>query len=301
MTQYAAAVSAVALHLVLAALALAPAQSPAQPKGNPRLAALEIELWPEYDRASAALVILKAEISPDIPLPAQVTLRIPAASGGPHAVAYSEAPGSPPLNLSYRKEEAGGAILLRLEAPARNFLVEFYEPLSTALAARNYTYTWPGDFAAGRVIVSVQEPAQSSGLEVKPPLDRSITGGNGMRYRTADLGPLPAGTAMPVAVRYSKPDARTSAEILNLKSGAAAEAAVSPAQGVPAARGSVPIELIAAMLAVVVAMVSAILLFARWKERSPSRSPLPRGACTQCGAPRREGDRFCGKCGAKLG
>lgn len=286
--------------LAALALAIAATSALAQPKNAPRLATLEIDLWPEYDRAGAALVILKAELAPDIPLPASISFRIPASSGGPHAVAYSEAPGSPPLHLSYRREEAAGAIVLRMEAPARNLLVEFYEPLATAQPARSYTYAWPGDLAAGRVIVSVQEPAQSSGLEVKPALDKSLTGNNGMRYLTADLGPLPAGKALPVAVRYAKPDARTSAEILNLKSGAVAEAGGSPAPAAPAARGSVPIELVGAMLGVAVAMVSAILLFTRWKARSRERGPLPHGACTQCGAPRREADRFCGKCGAKF-
>lgn len=288
------------LLLTALLLAIASASALAQPKPGPRLSTLEIDLWPEYDRAGAALVILKAELASETALPARLSLRLPGTSGGPHAVAYSAAPGGAPLNLPYRTEAAGGAILVQLEAPARNFLVEFYEPLSTALPARSYTYTWPGELAADRVIVSVQQPAQSSGLDVKPALPQSVTGANGMRFLTADLGPQPAGKALPVAVRYSKPDARTTAEILNLKSGAPADTPGSPAPGAPGGGSKFPLELVLAMLAVGVAMASAVLLYARWQGRSSKAGPPPHGACTQCGTPRREGDRFCGKCGAKL-
>ena len=78
------------LMLVLAFMLLpARAADPSSrdaPKGNPRLASLHIEIWPEFDR-SAALVLLKGELAADVALPAAVSLRIAASSGGPTAVA----------------------------------------------------------------------------------------------------------------------------------------------------------------------------------------------------------------------
>src|SRR3990170_9127773 len=68
-------------------------------KGNPRLASLQIEIWPEFDRPAAALVILKGEIAANVPLPAAVSLRIAASSGGPSAVAYAAGLNSNLLNL----------------------------------------------------------------------------------------------------------------------------------------------------------------------------------------------------------
>ena len=87
-----AAAFAARLRMVALALLLLPALALAQaggaPKGNPRLASLNIEIWPEYDRP-AALVILRGALAEGVKLPAAVTLRLPAASGGPGAVAYS--------------------------------------------------------------------------------------------------------------------------------------------------------------------------------------------------------------------
>ena len=78
--------------LLALALMLLPALGLAQgggvPRANPRLASLNIEIWPEYDRP-AALVILRAALAESVKLPATVTLKLPAASGGPSAVAHS--------------------------------------------------------------------------------------------------------------------------------------------------------------------------------------------------------------------
>src|SRR3972149_4401182 len=75
-------------------------------EGNPRLASLQIEIWPEFDRPAAALVILKGEIAANVPLPAAVSLRIAAASGGPTAVAYAARLNSNLLNLKYDRRDA---------------------------------------------------------------------------------------------------------------------------------------------------------------------------------------------------
>src|SRR3970040_810344 len=68
--------------VVLAAmplLALAAAQPGRNaPQEKPRFASLELEIWPEFDRMRAALVILKGELAADLALPAAVSVRIPA-------------------------------------------------------------------------------------------------------------------------------------------------------------------------------------------------------------------------------
>ena len=48
---------------------------------------LNVELWPEFDRPSAVLVLLEATLTAGTPLPATVELPMPAAAGIPHAVA----------------------------------------------------------------------------------------------------------------------------------------------------------------------------------------------------------------------
>lgn len=105
--------------LVLAMLllpVLALAQTGGAPKGNPRLASLNIEIWPEYDRP-AALVILKAVLAQGVMLPAAVTLRLPASSGGPSAVAFSSTAGGDLLNLKHERESAGEFVTLKFDVP----------------------------------------------------------------------------------------------------------------------------------------------------------------------------------------
>ena len=135
------------IRILVLALLLLPAFAFAQggaPKGNPRLASLAIEVWPEYDRP-AALVILKGALADDVKLPAAVTLRLPAASGGAAAVAYSDTADGNLLNLKHEFAKAGEYVALKFDAPTRFFHIEFYEPIATTAPARSFRYVWPGD------------------------------------------------------------------------------------------------------------------------------------------------------------
>ena len=193
--------------LVLPAFALA--QTGGAPKDNPRLASLNIEIWPEYDRP-AALVILRGALAEGVKLPAAITLRLPAASGGPGAVAYSATADGNLLNLKHERANSGEFITLKFEVPERFFHVEFYEPIATGAAARTYRYVWPGDLAVERATVVVQEPASASEFTVEPRLEGVSTGQDGLRYRTAELGKLEAGKPLSIALRYTKLDANPS-------------------------------------------------------------------------------------------
>ncbi len=292
---------------LLLGLALAPSPALAQAKGaaagGPRLSNLSIEIWSEYDRPGAALVILKGELAPEVALPAKIALRLPKSSGGPSAVAFFKEPGGGPLNLEHKAETTGDVINVRFELPERVFLVEFYDPIPTAQPARGYTYTWAGDLAADRVTVVTQEPATATGLAMQPKHERTNTGSDGLNYLSAQLGPQPAGKALPITVRYSKGDARTTTEIVKPKPSAPAAAAPvapsGPAAPAPASGAPLPGSVIAMIAVGLLSGVTALGLFL-WQRRGGAPSVPPHGACTKCGAPRRANDRFCGKCGAKL-
>jgi hypothetical protein len=293
------------LRILALALLLLPAFAFAQggaPKGNPRLASLAIEVWPEYDRP-AALVILKGALAEDVKLPAAVTLRLPAASGGAAAVAYSDTADGNLLNLKHEFAQAGEYVALKFDAPTRFFHIEFYEPIATATPARSFRYVWPGDFAVERVTAVVQEPATAIDVAVEPNLDRPSTGQDGLRYRSADLGALAAGKPLPIAVRYTKADARPSAEILN----PARKAAAVPAQAPPAtammpaaAAGGLPDWAFPLAGFVLLGLVGGALILWQWRRSARATAPAAGRACAKCGAPLVAGHRFCGSCGAKV-
>jgi hypothetical protein len=270
---------------------------------NPRLASLDIAVWPEFDRP-AALVILRAEIAGDVGLPAAVSLRIPASSGGPAALAYAASADGQLLNLVYQRSDAQDFITLTFSTPEHFFQVEFYDPMAVAAVDRSYTYTWPGDLAADKLSVELQEPAAATGLSVKPELGPGEVRPDGLTYRQADLGAFGAGQTLAIGVRYQKTDSRTSTEIL--------------AAGTGSDEGA-PVWLVVALLALVVLAVCAggIALW-RWRERQIV-TPSGRAAraarrrekatgqresgtnfCPQCGAALRARDRFCPECGAAV-
>ena len=289
--------------LLLPALALA--QAGGAPKGNPRLASLNIEIWPEYDRP-AALVILRGVIAEGVKLPAPVTLRLPAASGGATAVAFSTTADGNLLNLKHERATVGEFITVKFETPERFFHVEFYEPIATNVAARTYRYVWPGDYAVERVTVIVQEPASATEISVEPKLDGVSKGQDGLQYRVADLGALEAGKSLPITLRYTKAGTRPTAENLKPKvSETPAPAMAAPSAPAPvgaAASGGLPDWALPLAAFAIFGLLGAVLILWLWRRESRSATPASSAtrACAKCGAAQAPGNRFCAKCGAKL-
>lgn len=275
-----AALFAIAL---LAALACAP--SPGASAPTPRLASLLIEIWLEYDRPQA-LVILKGELAPDAALPAALALRLPDSSGGLSAVAYADALGKL-LNLAYEREDTPDFVVLRLKTPQHSFHVEFYEPLAPG-TQRRYRYAWPGDLAVDQLAVLVKEPAAGSNLSVQPRLDSAAVSPDGLNYRTAQLGAFERGQQLPIEVRYTKTDPRTSAEIL--------AATAPPANLEGDAR---PVRLFLSLGAALL-VLGAGIAFAWWRWRRLARRAAGAGFCPKCGAAAVPADRFCAGCGTAL-
>lgn len=258
---------------------------------NPRLAKLQVEIWPEFDRP-AALVLLRGELAAETKLPATVSLRLPASSDGPAAVAFANTENGELFNLQHEAKPGPEFITVRFEAPQRYFHLEFYDAIATDTPQRHYTYTWLGDLPAAAVTVRIQEPAQATDLSVQPALGTVVTGANNLIYRTADVGSVPAGKPLTVQVNYTKADARTSSEILGMTAPKpTAQSAAPPIEGSS-------VWLMGVAVALLVTTVAGTVLF--WWYRRSKALVAPRtgaGFCTQCGGALRARDRFCSKCG----
>lgn len=290
-----ASTMAIIVFVIMPLLALAAAPpGPSVAQQNPRFANLQIDIWPEFDRR-AALVILKGELAPELALPAAVSLRIPASSGGPTAVAFAASARAELLNLAYDRTDGDGFITLRFNAPQRFIHVEFYDPLATSTPERSYSYVWPADLAVERLNVRFQEPAASSDISVAPELRAGVEGPDGLLYRTADLGAREAGKQLPIEIRYTKRNSRTSAEILGMSAPAAApQAPASSSQRFP--------DWLLGLLSVAVVSVGAVAGIFWWRRREKASGTQPGGAgfCSRCGNRLASGDRFCSKCGAAV-
>ena len=285
--------AAVSILFLVVALAAAPSVGGAA-ANEARLESMQIEIWPEYDRP-AALVILRGELAASVGLPAAVSLRIPASSGGPAAVAYATAKKGGLLNLKYERSDAADFITVRFTAPARFFHVEFYDRFAIGTSERTFKYLWPGDLSVSWLDVVVQEPAGASNISVQPELGDKSTGSDGLLYRAAQLGPFEQGKPLPIEIRYRKADPRTSAEILKLN------APVPVAQpSTPAMQKKTYWTLLVLGAAALLVAVSGAAYFFWLRQRPPVGSADGGRFCTKCGNAVAAGDRYCSKCGAAL-
>lgn len=270
---------------------------------NPKLAHLDLDIWPEFDQPSA-LVIIHAEIAPDVALPAPASFRIPTASGGPAAVATTVSDGSPLLNLPYSVQDAQPDFMtLEFDVPNRFFQIEFYDELTPGTAGSGYTYLWLGDYAVDQLVVQAQQPAGATSLTVDPDLGDAVPGAYGLLYREKNLGAFEAGKTLTVEVQYQKTEPRTTAEILGLdrpqpdtSSGSSTRETVI-----------IVLAIVAGIAAIALAIFGAVVLWRRLRPPAagaPSRREERRRAaaergpeCKRCHQPLRPSDRFCPVCG----
>jgi hypothetical protein len=301
----------------LVGVALIAAALPAQAQSRTIvLSSVAIELWPEYDRPTM-LVQISGTLDPSVALPVEVVVRLPAASGGPLAVATRTAAGGL-VNTPYTTTVSGDQILVTLRADTADFHVEYYDPTLTITgAARAYTFHWTPDYPVAAAAVRVQAPVDSSQLTANPALTPAGLGDDGLNYYTASLGALVAGQDVRLQLSYSKASSTLSAEKV-----AASSAKTSPTPALTFASPWLWGGVAAGLL------VCAVAVWAFWRLRVSQReaprrvsrrrpvrlsrarrsgaagdsapSPAATGFCTECGQRLLPDDHFCRSCGAPV-
>jgi hypothetical protein len=304
------ALLAAGLILVTAGAWFAPqAGSAAQEQENPRLASLDVAIWPEFDSSGQALVILRGVLADDVSLPATVAVRIPTASGGPHAVASGVPADEGLFNLSYTLADDEDFTTVTFTTPDPLFSLEFYESMLLDGDNRSYAYDWPGDLAADELTLEVQEPVGSTSLLMGPELGDSVVDSHGVVVHRGQMGPLESGETLTMNVSYVKTDPRTSAEILGI---------LGPPTVAQESDDGFPTWVIIVAVVVALAFAVAVAVYWRWQV-APAAAPsgpaagrrrrgrsdagqkedaTPQAFCTQCGHELGSSDSFCPKCGA---
>lgn len=296
---------------------------PAQAQGTITLSALTIELWPEFDKP-ATLVLLKGTLASSVQLPAQLTLHIPAASGGPFAVAVEDASGKL-LNTQYTATPSGEAIAVNLTTDFPTFHIEYYDPaLTISGEARDYVFQWTPDYAVTAATLRVQEPVDARDLAAEPAVALAGTADFGLNYYAASLGALSAGESISIHLRYSKSTSTLSSEVVS-QNAPVPLATPAATESLPQRSSLVPILLAAAGGVGLLLIGFGVWSFVRNRrememERPRRRrrhaasdgdeppaalSPQPEAPawarfCTQCGQPLLTGDRFCRNCGTPV-
>jgi hypothetical protein len=220
---------------------------------QPRLADLEVVLWPEYDRPGV-LVILRATLAPDVPLPVMVEMPMPAVAGAPHAVA-KQGPNGELLLAQHTVETEGEWSKVRLLTDVPGVRLEYYAPLPPG-AQRKFTFTWPGGYEIDRLSYEVLNPAGASNMVVTPSAD-GVFQADGLTFYRAALGGLSPSESFTLELAYVK-----SSPELSSPAAPVVGTNTEPAAPVEPERPLAPVVLwawIIAAVAIVVALVAVVV------------------------------------------
>jgi hypothetical protein len=284
--------------------------SGAHAQENPGFSAVEVNLWPEFDRPSM-LVIYHITLSPETTLPAEMNIRIPLVAGVPNAVAARQPNGSL-INIPYTQEEDGNWSQIIFQATNPELQIEYYDPsLSIDGTSRHFAYLWPGDYAVDSFVIQVQEPLGAIDMQISPSLGSGAPAGDGMVYYTSQVGPLTEGQSFVITVDYEKDSDELSAGSVPVQPSGPLEdttpGSVTLSSALPFILGGLGVLLIAG---------GAWWYWQSGRERpQPNkkrarsrRKPVSQSQeaagehiyCHQCGKRAMSGDLFCRACGTEL-
>jgi hypothetical protein len=273
-----------------------------------KFSALEIDLWPEFDRPDI-LVIYRITLSPDVRLPAEVTLRIPTEAGEPNAVAARQADGGL-FTITYNRQVDGEWALVTFTATMPDLQLEYYDPrLARQGGERSFEYRWPGDYAVDSLSIQVQQPVESSEMRISPALDPGVTSQDGLVYHNKQVGSLAEGEPFSIRFSYQKSTDTLSTKGLPVEPSAPLDSATDLAGSL---RAALPWVLGALGVILIVGGGWWYWQSGRGQDRpetrrrrrpAAARETVPAEGhiyCHNCGKRAASGDRFCRTCGTKL-
>ena len=129
---------------------------------------MQIDIWPEFDQPGV-LVIYQAVLSSFVPLPIELTFRIPANAGEPNAVAQMS--GSVLLNVEYTRNVRGEWAEITFTASSSIVHLEYYDPdLIEQGISHHFVYLWQGDYPLDDLVIQVRPPVEAENLVISPPM-----------------------------------------------------------------------------------------------------------------------------------
>ena len=274
---------------------------------------MQIALWPEYDRPSV-LVIYRIVLSADVSLPTRLSLRIPASSGEPNAVAEKDVVTGGLVNVDYTRQLSGAWATIDFTVRSAEVQIEYYDTgIKREDTARHFEYLWPGDYAIQALSIQVQQPLGATNMRISPTLGAGAPGEDGLTYYLADIGAVPVGQTVKISLDYEK--ASDDLSVIG------PDVSVQPSAPIPE---NVPVEW-TQYLPWILGLLGAALLVGGilWYWQSGKQKPTPKKArrrsraaagseakaasaqnggvyCHQCGNRAASEDAYCRTCGTRL-
>ncbi len=267
---------------------------------------LNVNFWPEYDRAEM-LVINYITLTPES-IPAIFNLRIPASAGAVYTVAVGPSIDQvSDQDVKYTVAQQGEWLVVSVEASAPAIQIEYYDPgLKKNGKSRSYNYEWLSDYEVKNFGVVLQQPLGASGFKSSLPLQDNGIGANNLQYFISKVGALTAGKAFLFDVSYEKPSDTLSISQLKVE-------AIDPVNTDTAGRVSFSnyFPYIIGGIGVLLILGGGVYYFQSNKSDSKKTRHRARGKsdgeesggdvyCAQCGTRAHGGDRFCRTCGSRI-
>lgn len=196
--------------MILAALLLGiAARSPAaaqagEPSTDPGLAALNVDIWPEFDDPRV-LVIYDGALAEGVETPRQFSFVVPAgaqvhmaggiAADGGHVHAEFD---------TLMREDGLMEVSYTLQVP-RVYMEFYYDPF-TGGDQRSFTYPVVSPFDIDSLMVRVQQPLRAEAFELEPAATDTLVDNRGLSYGVVRFAGLSGETVTPIKVAYRKAD-----------------------------------------------------------------------------------------------
>lgn len=272
-----------------------------------RLASLQINLWPEYDKPEM-LVIYNFDLPAGTSLPVDMHFRIPISVGQAFGFGYyPDDDGTMPVQENYSQSVDGGWLIVSFTMRSLRGTLEYYDASLTASnALHRFEYLWPGDYGVDDLAIILQQPALAQNVQLSTPATNTYTGNNGLVHHQVDVGKLPEGATYSLVIDYEKASPRLSVENMG----------VEPASPLPEEKPMSGLPWLVALLAAVLIVggIAGYLFllrrtrtvdkFRRHRHAVEQTATLASSAdgiyCHQCGRRAAAGDRFCRACGTAL-
>ena len=263
--------------------------------------ALDIEIWPDYDRASV-LILLTGTLPADAQLPASVTLPLPAGAQINAVARIDSKDGSMKDDIFSSNEPADA---LTFVTPDPRFRVEYYLPYTANDNQRSFDYTWLGAVSVNNLRLRVQRPLSASKLVTEPATEDIARSGDGFDYHTFPARAVPAGQPFTLHVNYQMNTAQLSALQPPLSNAGTQTAESAAAPGTNSGFNWALIAIIAGGLLIFGALIWQVATrrhAANIQKSVDSQAKKKSRAkfCRNCGAAIDSVDRFCTGCGSEL-
>lgn len=294
--------------IALVAILFMPSQAKAQ--SPVEFATLDINVWPEYD-TTTVLVIYKISLASQVPLPAEVTLKLPASVAKISAVAVGNSADTvSDSGVDYQFTQGTDFATLTVKAAGRFLHVEYYDPsLVKDGNQHKFSFEWPGDNSVDNFRFELRQPLQSSNLVVTPALSAPLKDTDGFLVSDFSKAGLKIGEKMDFAIQYQRDTDSPSTSFMQVQSTTPLDQTL-PGQStwttyLPWALGALGLALlfVAGWVYWSSSRISRARISSRRRHASRGVNNSDDGGqvyCSQCGKRAEPGDRFCRACGARI-